>query len=292
MIMSAKVKFLPKMSSFLVPKFEPTAPPPPSPPQQVSLPVNMIVLVDGSDSIRSSNQRHENEWLQTLEFVTNMAEEMKLGERSNALKFGPDYFSLIQFSDNTKDHIIARKIGNRRSRKLMNSEILRAVQLQEGTQTYHALDHVLNLAKNVISRVTSFEENVNVLVIITDGESRDDGWRRANAIRNDLRGHFHFIIPVFVGQNGDSEAISQLEQFRGQVDMEVINVDDQASLRGYAVDIISQLNLKYSQNPNSFNRTKRYLANRPRKNIQRRKMRIQKRRQKPEFMNLEMIFDN
>ena len=64
--------------------------------------MNLVILLDGSDSIRSHQQAAKDEWGQALVKVGDFIDAFKLGER-NAEQ--PDYLTFVQYSRDVSAHI-------------------------------------------------------------------------------------------------------------------------------------------------------------------------------------------
>ena len=65
--------------------------------------MNLVVLLDGSDSIRSSKKQEKNEWGQALAKVGDFIDAFKLGQRNPNQA---DYLSFVQFSREVNGHLL------------------------------------------------------------------------------------------------------------------------------------------------------------------------------------------
>jgi hypothetical protein len=203
--------------------------------------VNLMVLVDGSESIRSSAYVND-EWTETLDFVVKIGEKMRLGHND----YGPDYFTFVQFADDTKDHILMETISSPESFSALRGQIKSAKQLNSGSNTYNAVEHMLNLK--------SEDGPIDVLVIVTDGEARDHDHNR---ILYRLQNEFEFVVPVFVGSGPLPQSI---RGFKGIYETGVMQID--AFSDEVVVKILEQINEMYEGNQNDFDRNRRHIMSR------------------------------
>ena len=111
------------------------------PTQQPSqtFPLNAVFLVDGSDSIRSGKKvaNWNDEWVLATRSIQQIVQELDIR-----------YFSLVQFSDTTIDHIENFDIeaeGKEEAKEEIEDE-LEDAQIMKGTNTYHALEHVSQMS--------------------------------------------------------------------------------------------------------------------------------------------------
>ena len=73
-------------------------------------PINLVVLLDGSDSIRSSKKEELDEWNLALNRVNDFIDAFKLGQRNERQE---DYLSFVQFSRDVKGHLLGEFYGSR-----------------------------------------------------------------------------------------------------------------------------------------------------------------------------------
>ena len=123
------------------PTSRPTPRPTQRPTQQPSqtFPLNAVFLVDGSDSIRSGKKvaNWNDEWVLATRSIQQIVQELDIR-----------YFSLVQFSDTTIDHIENFDI-EANGKEVAKNEIedeLEYAQIMKGTNTYHALEHVSQMS--------------------------------------------------------------------------------------------------------------------------------------------------
>ena len=114
-------------------------PRPTQPPTSQTFPLNAVFLVDGSDSIRSGKKvaNWNDEWVLATRSIQQIVQELDIR-----------YFSLVQFSDTTIDHIENFDIeaeGKEEAKEEIEDE-LEDAQIMKGTNTYHALEHVSQMS--------------------------------------------------------------------------------------------------------------------------------------------------
>ena len=86
-------------------------------------------------------------------------------------------------------------------------------QQKRGTNTYHGLEYVSNLADHVSDSIPDYL--VNILVIITDGDARDNTDREyVEYILEDVKDYFDFVIPIGIGKEFN---INELNKIQGTV---------------------------------------------------------------------------
>ena len=69
--------------------------------------MNLVILLDGSDSIRSHHLAKKDEWGQALAKVGDFLDAFKLGERNTQQ---PDYLTFVQYSRDVTAHILGKTI--------------------------------------------------------------------------------------------------------------------------------------------------------------------------------------
>ena len=111
--------------------------------------MNLVVLLDGSDSIRSSKKEEKNEWGQALAKVGDFIDAFKLGQRNPNQ---PDYLSFVQYSREVNGHLLGAllllvlnlhliilsgvPINSLESRNQYKATIAATEQMKQTTNTY------------------------------------------------------------------------------------------------------------------------------------------------------------
>ena len=67
--------------------------------------MNLVILLDGSDSIRSHQQSEKDEWGQALVKVGDFIDAFKLGQRNSEQS---DYLTFVQYSRDVEAHILGK----------------------------------------------------------------------------------------------------------------------------------------------------------------------------------------
>jgi hypothetical protein len=210
--------------------------------------LNAVFLVDGSDSIRSGKKvaQWNDEWVLATRSIQQIVQEMDIR-----------YFSLVQFSDTTIDHIENFDIeseGKEEAKDEIEDELADA-QIMKGTNTYHALEHVSQMSFRSIQ--DNYEDRKDVLFVITDGEPRDDlDHGLVDGVIDDLNDKFDYVFVCVIGKEMRNVDYSKIQ---GKIQTSPIYLDDYQTLPS---KLITYLERTSRANDDYLRRIKRSLMSR------------------------------
>jgi len=181
------------------------------------VPLNAIFLVDGSDSIRGQDSVFGiNEWAEASKAIQEITRRLTNLQQ----------LSVVQFSDGDPiDHIVQQPVTNSNREEVIERIHLELEkkQMDRGTMTYHALEHISELIQHDSDRA------VTALFVITDGEPRDD--QDSAYVSQVLRGVqeiFDYVFPIAIGRDFEKdskygqESRRNMERIKGKVTIEPI----------------------------------------------------------------------
>lgn len=181
------------------------------------VPLNAIFLVDGSDSIRGQDSVFGlNEWAEASKAIQEITRRLTNLQQ----------LSVVQFSDGDPiDHIVQQPVTNSNREEVVERIHLELEkkQIERGTMTYHALEHISELIEHDNDRA------VTALFVITDGEPRDDQDSvYVGRVLAGVQEIFDYVFPIAIGRDFEKgskygeEARRNMERIKGKVTIEPI----------------------------------------------------------------------
>ena len=203
-------------------------------------PIDLIFLIDGSDSIRRDEWPVVGEWVKTLVDRVEPLERQK-----DTMVVYQQYSSQEDFPAPIITEVPSESNPDYADIKLDEFNTLIGQQKQEakGTDTYHALGQLESIFDHKLrSKPTGDDEITTVLITLTDGAARDKH-NRKDSIINSLKSRTDIMVAVGVGDEQQLNAmrgdLADIATDRNSV-LEYKNTDQLYKLAGDIITIVSQ----------------------------------------------------
>lgn len=160
-------------------------------------PLDIVFLVDGSDSIRRT------EWPLISKWANKMLAMINPGERQLESKLVyQQYSSQADYPDAVIGTIHGKTADAANELVAMQKAITEQKQISQGTDTYHAINKVREIFRNSLRSDASGDDDITTVVItLTDGEARDKARNRKEKVLNEIKARSDIMVAVGVGKN-------------------------------------------------------------------------------------------
>merc|ERR1712176_265613 len=199
-------------------------------------PLDVIFLVDGSDSIR------KREWPLVTNWTNTLIERVEpLDREKDSIFVFQQYSSAEDFPSPVIGTIKSESDADMAPAEL--DQLIKLIGMEEqkakGTDTYHALSQLQNIFERELRSEPSGQDEVTtVLITLTDGAARDERNRKEGVIKA-LKARTDIMVAVGVGEKINKDDMYDLSKDQGNV-LHYDNYTELKRLAGEIIDLISR----------------------------------------------------